>query len=77
MVIEPYFEDVYYFSQGRAPAKQGDHWGYIDAAGEWAVEPDFTRAFPFEGDIAQVQWNGRDGYINLEGLWIWDPRIHQ
>jgi len=47
--------------------------GFIDKTGKWVVEPKFTQAFEFNGGIAQVFIDGKSGYVNTSGKYVWEP----
>ncbi len=53
----------------------GDLYGYIDAKGEYVIEPQFVSAGDFDREgLALVQMNtGRWGYINEKGDFIFTP----
>lgn len=53
-VIIPFkFKDARAFGDGLAPATcDGRKWGYINAAGDFKIEPKFHGAFPFNGGMA-------------------------
>ena len=86
MVIPPQFEWAGPFSGGLAPAKVGDHSGFIDKTGKFA----FTLAFDYApgflaGDEESEQfvaptdvsrfWTATQkfGYVNTAGRVIWGP----
>ncbi len=46
------------FSEGLAPAKKGDKWGYINQFGEFVISADFDLAKPFSESIALVNVGG-------------------
>ncbi|PSO79918.1 MAG: hypothetical protein BRC51_06045 [Cyanobacteria bacterium SW_12_48_29] len=41
MVINPQFDYAGEFSEGLAPIKISDKWGYIDKTGEMVINPQF------------------------------------
>jgi hypothetical protein len=55
------------FSEGLAPARFGDRYGYLDAAGRTAVTPRFDHAGPFSGGRAPVLVDGLWGYASRDG----------
>lgn len=90
--IVPRFDEAGPFSEGlavagvavRMPAYAGDDpclYGYIDTTGAWVIPPRYLRAAPFEGPLAQAWVDGRQGYIDLTGEFVfsqpWEPPAHQ
>ncbi len=71
MVIAPQFDLARPFSEGLAPAREGEKpwkWGYIDKAGHWQIPPQFDDAYGFSESIAQVVVSGHQvGYIDKSG----------
>ncbi len=51
---KPKFDGVGDFSESLAAAKVGDYWGYINPLGELKINIAFEKAYPFNGDEAQV-----------------------
>lgn len=50
------------------PAKKDGLWGYVASSGEWRIEPQYLRAFPFLGGMALViPAEGRYAYIDCFG----------
>lgn len=47
--IEPQFDEARPFCQGIAAVRNGDHWGFIDTAGHWVLQPQFASALLREG----------------------------
>ena len=68
------------FHDGLALVEVDQHYGYINEAGEMAIEPIFTEAYPFIDGIARVQvyledWGSVYGYINTEGEYVIEPQF--
>ena len=68
-----------HFSDGLAPVKVGEEWGYINAKGEMVIEPRFEEAFAFNDGVAMVYGFDDDDdddddwgyhYINTKGEFI-------
>src|SRR5438132_13807171 len=58
------------------PFVRDGRWGFIDARGEWVIEPRFGRAiFIFEKDRVRVEQGGRWGYIDRKGNWLVKPQF--
>ena len=55
-VIEPQFEQAHSFREGMAPVKVGKYWGFIDLAGNIAVEPDYDEVVISATEFAPCAW---------------------
>ncbi len=77
-VVNPQFDDAKRFSEGLAPVKIGDKWGYIDKTGKYVVNPQFLRAEVFSEGLAWVEMGGEQGYkfgcIDKTGKFVINPR---
>ena len=49
-------------------------WGYIDKAGDIAIQPEYDMAFDFGDGIARIQQDDLFGYIDPRGKVIIDPQ---
>jgi hypothetical protein len=65
--IEPKFQKVDQFHEGKALAGNGNKLGYIDLLGEWYIEPQYDDGFAFQNHVATVEKNGKLGMINHYG----------
>lgn len=45
--------------------------GFIDRSGAWVIEPRFFLAEPFENGLAWVREGDLEGYIDLQGNWVY------
>ena len=63
------------FSEGFAPVKLGDRWGYIDRAGKFAINPQFDAVGVFSDGLAMIILNGKVGYIDSSGKIIITPQF--
>lgn len=74
-VIPPRFQHANGFSDGLAGVPLGEHgWGFIDRAGEEVIPGKFSWVYGgFRHGIAEVAFDGKRGYINKKGEWIWEP----
>jgi len=65
VIIPPKF-DIGWFSEedfveGLSPARVGENWGFIDSAGNWAIQPKYWRVQAFSEGLAAVIYQLR-GY---------------
>lgn len=60
-------------TEGRAPARRGDRFGFLDRDGAWAIEPRFAAVAPFSEGLAAVQHEARWGAIDGDGAWVIAP----
>ncbi len=68
VVITPQFERAFPFNGGKlAPVRSGGKWGYIDHSGKVIVQPQYDFAFGFDGNMALVQQNHKEGFVNESG----------
>lgn len=49
------------------PVNVGERWGYINAKGEYIVNPSLDDAYPFSCGLAKIKRNGKVGYISPKG----------
>jgi hypothetical protein len=78
-IIPCVYDEAHNFSENLALVKQYDKWGYIDRTGKCAIpfiydlymlnHIDYSQ---FSFGIAAVKLNGKEGYINKEGLQYWE-----
>jgi hypothetical protein len=74
MVIEPQFVSGFDFSEGLADVLTFDGWhGYVDKTGRMVIKPQFELGQPFQGGLALVVDDGKIGYINKSGSFVWTP----
>jgi hypothetical protein len=82
-VIEPQFRGAGSFSEGLAAVGSepglmrteltGVGTGYIDKTGKMAIKLGFDTASSFVDGVAKVYVDGRMGYIDKKGNYIWNP----
>lgn len=49
-------------------------WGFINRAGEVVIAPRFGWVYGgFRHGLAKVSFEGKLGYINMNGEWVWEP----
>lgn len=73
VVIDPQFEQAWYFVDGLARVSLGGKWGFIDRSGSMVIEPAFDVAWDFDQGLARVKVGERYGYINKAGDYVWAP----
>lgn len=74
--VQPKFDYVEFFSQGRAAAQTNELYGFIDVVGNWIIRPQFTDVTPFRFNLSVVtDSKGKVGVINLFGEWIIEPQF--
>lgn len=61
------YQEVGDFSEGFAPVKLGDKWGFVDWTGRVATCPRFDEVKPFSQGLAAVRVGQRRGHVNWEG----------
>ena len=66
-IIEKEYKDAKPFSEGLAPVKDGEYWGYIDKTGKMVIPATFESADEFSEGLACVQKDGKYGYVDKKG----------
>jgi hypothetical protein len=51
-----------------------EEWGFIDSTGKLVIAFGYDRVTPFTNGIAQVMVDGKIGYIDKTGKYIWEPK---
>jgi len=74
-VIPPRFPHANDFSDGLAGVSFGDQgWAFIDRSGKVVIPGKFAWVYGgFRHGVAEVAFDGKRGYINKKGEWIWKP----
>ena len=70
IVVEPQFQQAWYFVDGLARVREGDHWGYIDREGEMVIPARYDLAWDFDGPLALVLTEDGYGYIDRDGTFV-------
>jgi hypothetical protein len=70
IISEKRFEAVKDFSDGAAPVRVGNLWGFVDSNGATVIEPRFSDAEPFSDGLSVVSVDGHYGYINHKGVFV-------
>ncbi len=75
--IEPLFSHAEDFVDGIAIAGKAGGLGFLDRNGRFFIDPKYSTALPFEGDLARVgtgsflKTKGLH-YINRKGVVVWE-----
>ncbi len=73
LAIPPIYDEVGFFSEGKAAFNVGGLWGFIDTSGKEVIRPQFRSAYPFHDRRARVKpFNLEDCYTDLKGNLIRD-----
>lgn len=77
IIVFPRYDNISRFSEGLAPFKTNDKWGYLDRNGAVHIKPQFEYAFPFSDGLAKVTIKEkdslRDGFIDHKGGFVVKP----
>lgn len=63
------------FHDGRAFARKGDLYGFIDENGKWVIEPKYTKVRDFHGGYAPVREGELWGVVDLNGNMVCEPKF--
>lgn len=74
-VIPPRFPHANDFSEGLAGVALGEkRWGFIDRTGREVIPGRFAWVYgTFRHGVAEVALDGKRGYIDKDGGWVWEP----
>lgn len=75
VISEKRFDSPEDFSEGLAPVRIGQKWGYIDKAGQVTIEAKFDNANPFADGLALVRQGEMFGYIDRTGAFAILPEF--
>jgi hypothetical protein len=67
------YMDAGSFSEGLCAIGNGS-WGFVDSSGKLVIECRFGAVSPFINGIAEVLLDGKTGYIDRTGKYIWEPK---
>ena len=67
IILEPKYEAVGVFQEGRSIVKEKDRWGIIGKTGKFILPPKYDEMFHFYEGLASVRKNGKYGFINPNG----------
>src|SRR5262245_54155737 len=74
-VVEPRFDFVDDFHEGRALVRRNGLYGYVDLQGRLVVEPQYPIAGRYHLGLAEVDVDGKSALIDLEGKQVLAPRF--
>ena len=69
------FDMVQKFTEGMAPVKVDDKWGFIDTTGKLIITPQFDTVAPFTEGMSAVSVGGRCGYVDKTGKFAIGPQF--
>ncbi|MFT4761641.1 MAG: hypothetical protein ACI9XO_003193 [Paraglaciecola sp.] len=69
-----YLEEVGSFNDGLCWYKVGKFYGYFDKTGKAQIEPQYTKAFDFNNEVARVVYDAKTGVIDTKGHWLLKPK---
>jgi hypothetical protein len=75
IVIEPKFQSLGNFKEGRSIAKVKNRWGVIDDKGKFILPPTYEDMFHFYEGLAWVVKDEKYGYIDRDGRLVIDTRF--
>jgi hypothetical protein len=75
IVVEPRFDFVDDFHEGRALVRSGGLYGYVDLQGRLVVEPQYPIAGRYYRSLAEVEIGGKSALIDLDGRQVLAPRF--
>ncbi len=75
MLTLPECTRALHFSEGLAPIKINDYWGFINTKGQIAIKPDLQFALWFKEGLAPVKIDGKWGYINKANKLVIKPQF--
>jgi hypothetical protein len=75
IVVEPRFDFVDDFHEGRALVRSGGLYGYVDLQGRLVVEPQYPIAGRYYRGLAEVDIGGKSALIDLAGRQVLAPRF--
>jgi hypothetical protein len=89
VTVSPQYEYVWPFSEGKGRVLRGERdeyvdrgarkihigkrHGYVNRDGKIVIPAKFEAAWEFSKGLARVRIEGKEGYINHEGDYVWEP----
>ena len=75
LISKQTFLDIKDFSEGRAPVRTPEGWGYIDKTGKIVIAPQFENAQTFSDGLALVKVGELYGFIDASGAFVIKPQF--
>jgi hypothetical protein len=75
VMSKTFVQETGYFSEGLAPFKINDLWGFVDTKLNIIVQPKYQNAYSFSCGLAPVKKDGEWGYINRNDTFIIKPQF--
>lgn len=73
IAVQYEFVEDYVADSNVSVVKQGGKWGMINDSGDWIVKPRFSWSNGIQHGLWSVVLDGKAGYIDLSGNWVWEP----
>ena len=67
----PRFDDQGEFDGGISAASLDGKAGFVSPKGEWVIEPNFDKCYPFVGCLAMVRARDKYSYVSRSGVVVW------
>ncbi len=55
----------------------GQRFGFIGMDGKFEINPQFDKAGTFQDGLAPVWLAGKEGYVNKQGKYVWNPTAYR
>jgi hypothetical protein len=75
IAVQPQFDWVDNFREGRARVRLGNLYGYVDTTGRLVVMPRYEIAGAYWRGLAEVDIDGKSALIDLEGRQVLEPKF--
>ncbi|KNY29433.1 leucine-rich repeat protein [Pseudobacteroides cellulosolvens] len=69
-VINPIWDEMYFFTDGVAPVKKDNKWGVVNTKGELIVKPVYDSLTTFSNGLALAEKNHKRYWINKNGDYL-------
>ncbi len=66
-ILEPKYEAVGIFQEGRSIVKDKGKWGIVDKTGKFILPPTYEEMFHFYEGLASVKKDGKYGFVDRNG----------
>jgi hypothetical protein len=75
VMSQTYVEETRYFSEGLAPFKINNSWGFVDAKLNVKIQPKYQNVYSFSCGLAPVKKDGEWGYVNKNDTFVIKPQF--